>query len=35
MIANFRAPVNNFVIEFPSGLAESEDFEVNAKREVL
>ena len=35
LIANFRPPANKFVLEFPSGLLESNDFEENARREML
>lgn len=35
LIANFRPPVNKFVLEFPSGLLEDENYEENARREVL
>ena len=35
IIANFRPPAKKFCIEFPSGLIESEDYEENAKRELL
>ena len=35
MIANFRPPTNSFVLEFPSGLIEDEDFEENARRETV
>jgi 8-oxo-dGTP pyrophosphatase MutT (NUDIX family) len=35
LVANFRPPVGKFVIEFPSGLVESNDYEANAQRELL
>ena len=34
IIANFRPPVGNYVLEFPGGIVESESFEADAFREL-
>jgi ADP-ribose pyrophosphatase len=34
LIANYRAPVDNYVLEFPAGLMDDEHLEENAIREL-
>ena len=35
LIANYRPPVDGYVIEFPAGLLDDDDIIENAKRELL